>query len=359
MIKISNLTRKEIESMPTKEYAPEEEQLNVKSNMALNINPFKISEKVLKKLKELPAFKIHHYYPENHELLKLIADYMNVSVENVMIGDGCDGCIEMIAHTFVEKNDLAVIPVPTFHRYEFHTKMMGGNVLFLPMENFTFNANKILKEANNAKIIFLCNPSNPTGLEVEKKEIISLLEKFNNLVVIDEALADATDIKSTDLLKKHSNLILVRSFSKTFGLASCRIGYIAADKQIINQIKKVSSPFKVNGIAQELAIAALKDKEQVPKSRGFLEKERNYLFKELEKLNLPFTKSITTNFLIDVEKINPDAGVVAKKLEEKGVLVTEASVFNVPKKSYIRVAVSNHEENKIFVETLRELLEDR
>ncbi|MBI4919155.1 histidinol-phosphate aminotransferase family protein, partial [archaeon] len=327
MIKISNLTRKEIESMPTKEYAPEEEQLNVKSNMALNINPFKISEKVLKKLKDLPAFKIHHYYPENHELLKLIAKYMDVSVENVMIGDGCDGCIEMIAHTFIQQGDLAIIPVPTFHRYEFHTKMMGGNVVFVPMQNFAFSAGKILKESKNAKLIFLCNPSNPTGIEIDKKEIIDLLEKFNNLVIIDEALADATDIKGTDLLKKYPNLIIVRSFSKTFGLASCRIGYVVADKQIINQIKKVSSPFKVNGIGQELAIAALKDEEHISKSREFLEKERNYLFKELEKLNLPCTKSITTNFLIDVEKINSEANVVAKKLEEKGVLVTEASVF--------------------------------
>lgn len=351
-----DLVRKEIKQMPTEEYAPKEEQLNVKSNMALNINPFRVSEKVLQKLRVLSELKVHHYYPENSDFLRLISEYVGVNKENVLIGDGCDGCIEMIAHTFIAAEDKAIIPVPTFHRYEFHTKMMGGSPVFIEMKNFKLSADDILRQSKDAKIIFLCNPNNPTGLELEKQELSKLINNFKGIIVIDEALADATDVNGMALTKKYNNLIIVRSFSKTFGLASCRVGYAVASKEIIDQVKKVSSPFKVNGIGQELAIAALQDKEHISKSREFLETERNYLFKELDKLGLFHTKSITTNFLVDLERISSNSGKAAKILEQKGVLVTDASVFKVPKNSYVRIAVNTREENEVFVNVLAELI---
>lgn len=352
--------REEIETIPTEEYAPDSEPDNIKANLSLNVNPFGISEKVMKKLKEMDKKKIYHYYPENKKLTKLIADYVKVNSENILISDGCDGCLEMIAKTFISKNDNVLIPIPTFHRYEFHTKLMGGNCIFIEMKDFLFDADLILKEAeeSKAKIIFICNPNNPTGIEIDKKEKIKLIKNFSGLVVVDEALADITSINGSNLIKENDNLIVVRSFSKSFGLASLRIGYIVANPNTISTIRKVSSPFKVNGIAQELAIEALQDKEHIKKSVEYLNKEKNYLIKELESMGLHCTKSTTTNFLVDIEKLG-DVRDVIKKLQKKGIMVTDASFFKVNNNKYIRIAVSSSEENKFFVDTIRKFLDSK
>ena len=147
----------------------------------------------------------------------------------------------------------------------------------------------------------------------------------------------------------------MRSFSKSFGLASLRIGYIVANSDIVNLIKKVSSPFKVNGLAQELAIEALKDREHIKKSIEFLNMERGYLIQELEKLGLPYTKSVTTNFLVNIEKLGKVDGVI-QKLWERGVLVTNAVFFRVPENRYIRVAVSTKKENRYFIKIIKEIM---
>ena len=358
MIKnISQNIREEIKTIPTEEYASDSKPDNIKANLSLNINPFGVSKEVMRKLKELEASKIYCYYPENKKLIRLIADYVNVNPENILIGDGCDGCLEMIAKTFITKNDNIIIPIPTFHRYEFHTKVMGGNCIFVPMEKFSFDTDLLLREAtkNNAKMIFLCNPSNPTGLEIDKREKLKLIENFPGIVVVDEALADITSINGSHLIKENNNLIVVRSFSKSFGLASLRIGYTVANQSLISTIRKVSSPFKVNGIAQELAIEALQDKEHIRKSIGFLNKERNYLITELEKMGLPCTKSTTTNFLVNIEKIGSVKDLI-KNLQQKSVMVTDASFFKVHESKYIRIAVSSREENRFFIKTIKELL---
>lgn len=348
--------REEIKTIPTEEYAPDHKPIHLNADLSLNINPFGVSEKVMKKLKELDRSKIFHYYLENKRLLDLIADYVQVKPENIMIGDGCDGCLEMIAKTFIVKNDSVIIPIPTFHRYEFHTKLMGGKVVLVPMENFLLSAETVLKEANknSSKLIFLCNPNNPTGMELNEREKFELIKHFPGLVVIDEALADITSVNGSRLIQEHKNLIIVRSFSKSFGLASLRIGYIVADKEIINYIKKVSSPFKVNGIAQELAIEALQDKEHLKESVKFLNEERGYLITELEKIGLSCTKSTTTNFLVNVAKLGSVKSVI-QRLAEKGVLITDASFFRVPEDKYIRVAVSSKEENKYFIKAMKEI----
>ncbi len=292
-------TREELKTLPLKDYAKRKAVSDIKANLSLNINPYGLSKKVKKKLAGLSSTKIVNYYPENKKLRNLISNYLNVQEENILLGAGCDGCLEMIVKTFISKNDSVIIPIPTFHRYEFHTKLMGGKCLFIPMNNFKLDADSVLKKAKaaDAKIIFLCNPNNPTGTEIELAEQTKILNFFPGLVVIDEALADATNINGGRLIKKYKNLIVVRSFSKLFGLASLRAGYIVADQKIISAIKKVSSPFQVNGVAQELAIIALRDTDHINNTKKYIESEREQLTTQLEQLGCPCTKSSTTNFL--------------------------------------------------------------
>jgi len=352
--------REEIDNIPDTEYAPDEKPANIRADLSLNINPYGVSNNVMKRLKEISNSQISHYYIENKELIKKIAEYIGVNPENILLGDGCDGCIDMIAKTYIKKNDLVIIPTPTFHRYEFYTKMMGGNTIFVPMQNFIFNAESILTESNkvNASIAFLCNPNNPTGLGIDKDEKIKFIEHFPGLIVVDEALADITKINGSRLIDKYNNIVIVRSFSKTFGLASLRIGYIIADVNIINAIKKTSSPFRVNGLAQELALEALKDAEHIQQSKLFLQNEREYLEKEFDILRIPYSKSITTNFLVDLEKFG-NFKKTLEKLKEKGVLVTDALPFGLSKHTYVRIAVSSKDENRYFIQVLKELIEKK
>jgi histidinol-phosphate aminotransferase len=352
-------TRKEVDDIPTEEYAPHEKSKEIKADLSLNINPFGVSNKVMNKLKNIKNTQISRYYLENKTLQEEIARYIDVTSENILIGDGCDGCLDMIAKTYIQLDTGVIIPTPTFHRYEFHTKLMGGKTNFIQMENFVFNADSTLREAkkNNAKIIFLCNPNNPTGMEIDKREKLKLIENFSGLVVIDEALADTTAVNGSHLIKKYNNLIIVRSFSKTFGLASLRIGYIVSNATNIKAIKKVSSPFRVNGVAQELAIEALKDKDHIENSKLFLEKERNYLTKELALLGLKPTKSITTNFLLDIDKLGSVQQVISI-LKDKGVLVTDAHTFRVLDNKYIRIAIASETENRYFIDALKKIVKD-
>ncbi|MEK6830706.1 MAG: histidinol-phosphate transaminase [Nanoarchaeota archaeon] len=352
-MKTENFVRKEVLDLEEKEYAPKKEELKDRCDLSLNINPCGVSPRVLEKLKNIDPKRINHYYPENTELLNEIAKYTSVEKSQIMLGDGCDGCLGMIANTFINENDKIIIPVPTFHRYEFHTRIMGGMPIFIPMKNFELN-NEILN-SDNAKIIFLCNPNNPTGKQIKKRVLEEVIKKFRGIVVIDEALADTTNINGFEFLNKYNNLIIVRSFSKTFGLASLRIGYIISNQEIINQIKKTSSPFKVNGIAQELAIEALKDKEYIKKSTDHINRNRDFLINNLKKLGLKCTESVTTNFLVDVSNICENSKDFVDTLKKRGVLVTDATIFNVPENIYVRIAVATDEENKKFIEVLNEI----
>jgi len=280
---IKQLTKKEILHLDTREYAPKKEIKNKIADLSLNINPYGVSKKVLLKLKSIDSNKISHYYPENQNLIEEIASYLKVPNNNIMISDGCDGCLHMITNTFIEKDDEVIIPIPTFHRYEFHTKLFGGKPIFVQMNNFEISSKDVLDKVNEkTKIIFLCNPNNPTGKNIDPKIKEEIIKNFSGLVVVDEALADATNVNGSSFLKNYDNLILVRSFSKTFGLASLRIGYIVSNPNIINEIKKTASPFQVNGVAQELAEEAIKDKEHVINSKKYINKNRQRLISDLE-----------------------------------------------------------------------------
>ena len=355
-MEIKKIVRKEILELEENEYAPKSKEIKDKFDLSLNINPLGISKKVLEKMTKINPTKINHYYPENYELINEISIYAGVNKDKIMLGDGCDGCLGLIANTFINKGDKVIIPIPTFHRYEFHLRIMGGLPLFIQMKNFEIDLLDILEKSKDSKIIFLCNPNNPTGKPIERELLEKIISNFKGIVIVDEALADVTKINGFHLLEKYENLIFVRSFSKAFGLASLRIGYIIANENLIKQIKKTSSPFKVNGIAQELAIEALKDKEYIKESTDYLNKNRKFLIDNLKKLGLECTDSITTNFLVDISKINNNAQKVVDLLKEQDILVTDASVFKVPENKYIRIAIGTEKENKKFIEVIQNIV---
>src|SRR3989344_6496828 len=179
---LKKLVRPEIYNMEVKEYAHAHVEINNLCDMSMNVNPFGVSKKAIKKLNSIGSKVISQYYPENIMLLKKIADYVKVKPNQVMLGDGCDGCLAMIASTFIGKNDEVIIPVPTFHRYEFHTLVMGGKPIFVPMKNFEIDPDDIIENINpRTKLIFLCDPNNPTGLNINNKTKEEIIRNFSGI----------------------------------------------------------------------------------------------------------------------------------------------------------------------------------
>lgn len=358
---VKNFVRKSVREMDVKEYAPDHQEKERKFDLSLNINPTGVSKRVMEKIRSVSPKAISDYYAENQELKNEISKYVGVKPDHVLLGDGCDGCIEMIAHAFVEKGDEALIPVPTFHRYEFHIKLMGGVPVFVGMnEKFEIDVDELFKKVNDrTKIIFLCDPNNPTGLVIDDRVKEEITRGFDGIVVIDEALADTAGINGSRLVNKYDNLIIIRSFSKTFGLASLRIGYVISNHEIIHEIGKTSSPFKVNGVAQEAALEALSDRVYLENSKKFIEEQKGYLFDSLKSMGLRFTDTKTTNFLLDISPTGLSPHKLVRKLKEKNVIVTDASAFRVKEDKYVRVCISDAESNREFVEAIRQILGQR
>ena len=208
-----------------------------------------------------------HRYPDGHAggLRAALAGKLGVEEAQIFVGNGGDDVLSVLARTFLNDGDEVIIPQPTFSPYRHVSQVMGANVIFSPLREFRIDLDDILSRAGAAtKIIFLCSPNNPTGTIIQKGALVSFLEALpeNTLVLLDEAYGDFVDDPewpdSLALLKQYP-LIVLRSFSKIYGLAGLRVGYGLGDKDLIGYMHRVREPFNVNQLAQVAAIAALGD----------------------------------------------------------------------------------------------------
>ncbi|MBL7160135.1 MAG: histidinol-phosphate aminotransferase family protein [Candidatus Aenigmarchaeota archaeon] len=209
-----------------------------------------------------------YIFSQDKELLAKISKHIGIDAKKIVITSGCDGGLQKIAQTFISKGDKILIPCPTFGRYEFHTKLMGGKPVFVYFdEPFEFNLEKLkdIIEKEDVKLIFLCNPNNPTGHYISGDKIENFVKDADCIVVIDEALADYIGKSSANLIEKYPNVLIARTFSKFFQLANLRIGYIAAPDDLIPYILRTVSPFEVSSHSIEMAKKSFDIKNKVMK----------------------------------------------------------------------------------------------
>lgn len=276
------------------------EYANVKNytariDLSISENPL-----ISKRVQELLAggAEVNKYaLAQDNVLIEKLSKKLSVKKENLLVTSGCDGALHHIAETFISDGDNVLIPCPSFCRYEFHARVMGGKPVFLNFSDypFEFDINKIIGTARKerVKLLFLANPNNPTGHYIEKKEIIQLVECLAKvIVVIDESLIDYLEPEDScsDLVDVYDNLIVARSFSKLYGLAGMRIGYIISNKGITNSISKTVSPFEVSSLAIKSAIAALDDSIHIEKSKRLVSEGLDFL-KANRKMLLSNSKS--------------------------------------------------------------------
>jgi len=328
--------------------------------LASNENPYPLPYRILKKIKKF--LRNINRYPDMHysELKKNIAKKENLLVEEILPGNGSDEILELFFKCFIKKGDRVLIFSPSFSYYKILTEIYKAKVVLVKLRNFRFDINEILKKIKEVKVIILCNPNNPTGTYLNKKDLTFLIEKLkkNQFLCIDEAyynFADSNDFPDSVSLfnkyKKGKNILITRTFSKLYGLAGLRIGYGIANKDIIKLLNKLRAPFNVNYIAMQTVKYLLKDKKYVQKIKKKILDVKYFFYEELKELNLFFIPS-QTNFVL--VKFPFSGEMVFNYLLSNGIIIR---IFNSKElKDYARITIGKKGEMKILVKYLKKIL---
>lgn len=347
--------------VPGKPIEEVERELGIKGviKMASNENPLGPSPLALEALKKAIA-RVNIYPDSNCFYLKReLASHLGCGEENLIIGNGSDEILKLIAETFLNPGDEVIYGWPSFSEYEFVSKVMEAKCIAVPLrDDFTLDLDAIIGNVRSkTKLIFICNPNNPTGTIVKEKELSDFLERLPGdvLVVLDEAYYEyvtAPDYPdSLKFVKEGKNVIVLRTFSKIYGLAGLRIGYGIASSEIISCINRVREPFNVNLLAQEAARAALNDSDHLERSKELVLNGKEYLYKSFERLGLRYVPSEANFIFVDTGK---DSKEVFAALLREGVIVRTGDIFGYP--TYIRVTVGTPSENERFVRSLEKVL---
>lgn len=360
---IEKLVRKNILKfqpyVPGKPIAEVQRELGLKDiiKLASNENPLGPCPKAIQALKK--SLKNVFLYPDSGIILKQkIAKIANLKPANVILGNGSDELIEIIGKTFLNPEDEIIVSEKAFIRYQMAGALMNCRVISTPMKNYTHDL-AAMKSAitSSTKIIFVANPNNPTGTYVNHQQMDSFFDGLPKdiLVVLDEAyyeyVTQADYPRTINYLEEGRHVIILRTFSKIYGLAGMRVGYGLAPEKIISFLERIRPPFNVNSLAQIAAEVSLGDKAQIRRSLKLIKEQKKYLYQNLAKLKLTYIPSATNFILIDLKQA---AKEVCGKLLSLGVIVRPMNEYDLP--SFIRVTIGLPSENRRFIHALTHLL---
>ncbi|MBL7071129.1 MAG: histidinol-phosphate transaminase [Candidatus Omnitrophica bacterium] len=360
---IKNLVRKNVIGIkPYEPGKPIEElkrELGISSivKMASNENPLGPSKNAIKAIKKA-ALSVNRY-PDGscYYFKQALSRSLNVSADNLIIGNGSNEIIELALRTFVNKDDEVIMSEPSFLIYNIACKVTEGSPVVLPLKDFKADLAAIKASiTDKTKLIFIDNPNNPTGRSVGEAEIEKFLEDIspNLIVVFDEAyyeFVEREDFPDTKRYIGRKNVMILRTFSKAHGLSGLRIGYGIAEKETAAFMNRVRQPFNVNSVAQAAAIASLEDLEHIENSKLLILEGKHYLYKQLEVFGLDYVKSDTNFILINVKQSGRD---IFQKMLKRGVIVRDMNAYGLD--SYIRVTIGTMAENRKFMKALRGVL---
>ena len=300
-------------------------------------------------------------YPDGKakNLRKEISKKYKCDFEKIICGAGSDEIIQMICQLYLKPSDEVIVPQYSFLMYRIYAQIVGAKVVFSKEENFKVSINEIIKKVTKkTKLVFIANPNNPTGTYLSRAELIDLRMKLNKniLLVLDDAYFEYMknkDYKSgLDLFKNKDNVVVIRTFSKIYGLASLRVGWGHGPKKIISAMNLIRPPFNVNQVAQMAAIEALKDRNFINQSVKHNITEANKVRNVLEKLKI-FSNEVTANFLLlNFDKCKFSANYIFNKLQSKGIILRSTEDgYNI--KNKLRLTIGSKKENMRFITTIK------
>jgi len=326
--------------------------------LASNENSLGPSPKALAAIKK--NLKNINRYPDatSFYLKAGLSKKLAVEPSNLVIGNGSDELITLALRAFVNEGEEVIISDTTFLIYEIASQVANAKTTIVPMKGLRYDLEAIREKiTDNTKMVFIANPDNPTGTYVTDKEVEVFMKDMPESVVIffDEAYYEfgrlQKDFPDTMQYLNRGNVIISRTFSKAYGLSGLRIGYAAADAELINCMNKVREPFNVNLLAQAAASAALGDKAFLNKTISNTKTGKVFLYKELKKMGLECVPSATNFIIVNVKKNSRD---VFKKLLSLGIIVRDMKVWGLD--TYIRVTIGTPQENRKFIDALAKVL---
>lgn len=335
--------------------------------LASNENPIGPSPKAVKAM--AGALKGVNRYPDGSSfyLKRRLASKLKVRPENIVLGNGSDELIDIITKAFLEEREEAVITEPSFLEYKLITKTRGAGVKAVALEgpnpkkglfiSFRYNLDNLIKAVGErTKLIFLGNPDNPTGAYISKRELPCFLKRCprNVIAVFDEAyreLVDSGDYSNPIDYINRGNVIVLRTFSKAYGLAGLRIGYAVTGRKLAGWMERARQPFNVNLLAQTAAEAALNDTAHLSKTRGLTKKGREFLVREMLDIGCDVIAS-PANFILFSLK-GASGRKVFRRLLQQGVIIRDMESYGL--RRWARVNVGTMAENRKFISALKKI----
>ncbi len=315
--------------------------------------PFFMKEAILQEIKDLNWSRYPEYNPP--ELRKKIGERFNVNPDQILLGNGSNQLLYAVISAVVSPWDTIVISFPSFSLFELAGRIFQGRIISVPQKSdFSIDKDLLIKSLKDARLTLLCSPNNPTGKSIKLEFLKEFLEATSGIILWDEAYGEFGGKSAIPLLKDYPNLVILKTFSKAFGLAGLRVGFLIAHSEVAKQLQKINLPYNLNIFSTIAAIRLMETPELVEVHVKKIVVEREKLFNKMRRISgvVPFPSE--ANFILFRVA---DGIKVLRKLEEQGILVRDMSGYSVLK-NFLRVTVGTPEENSIFLEALSKINND-
>jgi histidinol-phosphate aminotransferase len=363
-MKIKDLVQKEVRDLSCYEVKTILEQKNQEKIVKMNLNEnFAISNETIQKLllDACRSVDVRAYPPpRGSQAIKAISSFLGFSESEVSVANGADEMMDLLMKVFVRKGSKVMVVEPSFPMYTFFAQLYGGKkVTALLRPDFSLDVDTILKKTDkDTPLLFVCSPNNPTGNQFRKSNIKKLLQEFEGVVVVDEAYADFASGSVLNWVRDYDNLAVLRSFSKAFGLAGLRLGYLISNESIVEYVQRVVGPFNVNSVTQQAIALALEKWSYFEQQIKSVVNERKWLMKKLEQIDGVKPYPSDANFILfKVSKGDLTSAIVTERMENRNVLVKDRGHLPLLQ-NCIRITVGTRNMNKTFLSALKDSLEE-
>ena len=328
--------------------------------LASNENPLGPSPLAVEAMKA--ALQEVHLYPdaECYELREAVAASLHVSPDQLIFGNGGEELITLVGKAFINEGDSCVISRDVYDAYESVVRIMGGKICYSDLADYRIDLEDMLQKTDEkTKIVFICNPMNPTGTIVTRQGLEHFLEHIpqKTLVVLDEAyshfVSDPDYPDGIDYVRLGKNVIVLRTFSKIYGLGGIRIGYGVAHPELIQYLRQVKEPFNVNVLAQVGALAALGDDTHLNRTLNLVRTEKAFLYEEFSAMGIRFIPSEANFIFIDV---GMEARLLFQQMLKRGIIIRPGDIWNLP--NFVRLTIGTREQNLKFIDALKDIRHD-
>jgi len=360
---IHNLARKNIlEIDPYKPGKPISEvarELGLKKIIKLASNESPIGPSLKAQAAIRKAVKDLSLYPEGSGIVlrQALAQYWGMKPENFILGNGSNEIIELLLRTFLHEGEEVLTSESTFVVYALSTQVCNGKIVQVPLKNYTYDLDALAQHiTKKTKLIKIANPNNPTGTMVDADAVDRFMKKVPRSVVVafDEAYGEFANPKKypniLKYVKEGRHVIMLRTFSKIYGLAGVRVGYGIAGEDMVGLLNKVRQPFNVNSLAQVAATAAMEDEDYRHRMVSLVEEGKRYLYNEFYKMELFYVPSEANFVLVKVG----DGNKIFQGLLKKGIIVRTMYEYELP--DFVRVTVGTMPQNRLFIKALKEVI---